>query len=101
VRLRYGEAEEAFRADLDAWLDEHLPPRDVLRRPKRSSADLPPWAREWQQTLFDAGWLVPGWPPELGGRNATPVQQMIYFEEMARQEIPRSLNPQGLGIIVP
>jgi alkylation response protein AidB-like acyl-CoA dehydrogenase len=26
---------------------------------------------------------------------------MIYFEEMARQEIPRSLNPQGLGIIAP
>ena len=61
----------------------------------------PPWAREWQRTLFDAGWLVPGWPPELGGRNANPMQQMIYFEEMSRREIPRSLNPQGLGIIAP
>ena len=56
---------------------------------------------EWQRTLFDAGWLVPGWPPELGGRNANPMQQMIYFEEMSRREIPRSLNPQGLGIIAP
>jgi alkylation response protein AidB-like acyl-CoA dehydrogenase len=26
---------------------------------------------------------------------------MIYFEEMKRREIPRSLNPQGLGIIAP
>jgi alkylation response protein AidB-like acyl-CoA dehydrogenase len=26
---------------------------------------------------------------------------MIYFEEMSRREIPRSLNPQGLGIIAP
>jgi alkylation response protein AidB-like acyl-CoA dehydrogenase len=101
VRLQFGEAEEAFRADLDAWLDANLPPREVLRRPKQSSADLQPWGREWQRTLFDAGWLVPGWPPELGGRNATPVQQMIYFEEFARLEIPRSLNPQGLGIIAP
>ena len=73
----------------------------MLSRPKQSSADLPQWAREWQRTLFDAGWLVPGWPPELGGRNANPMQQMIYFEEMSRREIPRSLNPQGLGIIAP
>ncbi|HEY7438299.1 MAG TPA: acyl-CoA dehydrogenase family protein [Acidimicrobiia bacterium] len=101
MRLRYGEEEEAFRADLVRWLEDNVPPRDVLRQTKRSSADMPPWARDWQRTLFDAGWLVPGWPPELGGRNATPVQQMIYFEEMSRREIPRSLNPQGLGIIAP
>jgi alkylation response protein AidB-like acyl-CoA dehydrogenase len=51
--------------------------------------------------LFDAGWLVPGWPPELGGRNATPVQQMVYFEELARREIWRSYNPQGMSIFAP
>jgi alkylation response protein AidB-like acyl-CoA dehydrogenase len=101
VRLRYGDAEEGFRAELSAWLDEHAPPRAVLAEPKRSSANLPSWARDWQRTLFDAGWLVPGWPPELGGRNASPAEQMIYFEEMKRREIPRSLNPQGLGIIAP
>jgi alkylation response protein AidB-like acyl-CoA dehydrogenase len=101
MKLRYGAEEEAFRAELVSWLEEHVPPGEVLRRPKRSSADLPDWARAWQRTLFDAGWLVPGWPPELGGRNATPVQQMIYFEELSKREIPRSLNPQGLGIIAP
>jgi alkylation response protein AidB-like acyl-CoA dehydrogenase len=101
VRLRYEDAEEAFRAELTSWLDEHAPPRSLLAQPKLSSAHLPDWAREWQRSLFDAGWLVPGWPPELGGRNATPAEQMIYFEEMKRREIPRSLNPQGLGIIAP
>jgi alkylation response protein AidB-like acyl-CoA dehydrogenase len=101
VRLRYGEAEEAFRAELIAWLEEHVPPPDVLARPKLSSANLTDWSRAWQRSLFDAGWLVPGWPPELGGRNATASEQMIYYEEMKRREIPRSLNPQGLGIIAP
>ena len=101
MRLRYGDAEEAFRAELVAWLEANVPPPAVLRQEKQSSADMPPWARAWQRTLFDAGWLVPGWPPELGGRNATPVQQMIYFEELSGREIPRSLNPQGLGIIAP
>ena len=71
--------------------------------PSRSSrARTSPTGRgAWQRTLFDAGWLVPGWPPELGGRNATPVEQMIYFEELSKRGISRSANPQGLGIIAP
>ena len=101
VRLRYGEAEEQFRSDLITWLDEHAPAPDLMRQRKRSSADLPDWAREWQRTLFENGWLVPGWPPELGGRDATAAEQMIYFEELSRRDIHRSLNPQGLGIVAP
>src|SRR5439155_2664017 len=101
MRLRYDAADEAFRGELLAWLDEHAPPRELLAAPKLSSAHLPEWARDWQRTLFDAGWLVPGWPPELGGRNATAAQQMIYFEELTRLDIPRSLNTQALGIIAP
>ena len=77
MRLRYEPEDEAFRAELDAWLDEHQPSDERIREPKQSSAHMPQWARDWQRLLFDAGWLVPGWPPELGGRNATPTQQMI------------------------
>ena len=101
VRLRYADAEEQFRRDLIAWLDEHSPPPELMRERKRSSADLPDWARAWQRTLFEHGWLVPGWPPELGGRNASPAEQMIYFEELSNRDIHRSLNPQGLGIVAP
>ncbi|MEI8002150.1 MAG: acyl-CoA dehydrogenase family protein [Actinomycetes bacterium] len=101
MRLQYGPAEEKFRADLVAWLDANAPARELLAIPRVSSADLPDWARAWQRKLFDHGWLVPGWPPELGGRNASAVEQMIYFEEMKKAELPRSYNPQGLGIIAP
>jgi alkylation response protein AidB-like acyl-CoA dehydrogenase len=101
MRLQYAPEDEAFRAELGAWLEENHPSEARFSHPKLSSAHLPEWAQEWQRALFDAGWLVPGWPPELGGRNATPTQQMIYFEEMSRREIMRSANPQGLGIIAP
>jgi alkylation response protein AidB-like acyl-CoA dehydrogenase len=101
MRLRHSVEAEAFRAGLNEWLDDNLPPPEEMGEAKRSSAHLPDWARAWQRRLFDAGWLVPGWPPELGGRNASAVEQMIYFEELARREIPRSLNPQGLSIIAP
>src|SRR5581483_7032682 len=101
MRLRYGADEEAFRAELVDWIEEHAPPRERFDEPKLSSAWMPDWAREWQRTLFDAGWLVPGWPPELGGRNGSPTEQMIYFEEFTSRGLPRSYNPQGLGIIAP
>jgi len=102
MRLSFSDEDEAFRAELLEWLEQNPPPVDEERAdPSMSSADLRPWARRWQRTLFDNGYLVPGWPPELGGRNANAAQQMIYFEEFTRRGITRSRNPQGLSIITP
>lgn len=99
MKLGYDEATEAFRGELLAWLAENEPP--TVRREGFSSGHIPEWGRVWQQQLFDAGWLVPGWPPELGGRNATPTEQLAYFEEFARRGIQRTYNSQGLSIVAP
>ena len=101
MRLHYDEETEAFREELRAFFQANLPPPEDRAEPVLSSAHIPDWARRWQRLLFDAGWLVPGWPPEFGGRNATPLQQMVYFEELVRLGVPRSCNPQGLSIITP
>jgi hypothetical protein len=63
MRLSYDADVEAFRADLVGWLEANAPSPDQMSEAKRSSGHLPDWARRWQRTLFDAGWLVPGWPP--------------------------------------
>jgi alkylation response protein AidB-like acyl-CoA dehydrogenase len=101
MRLRFDDDAEAFRAELSAWLDANAPTDAAQQDVKTSSGHLPQWARDWQRKLYDDGWLVPGWTPELGGRNATPVQTMVYFEELSARRIPRALNPQGLGIVAP
>ena len=98
MRLAPDESVLAFRREFEAWLDEHLPPAHLMANLRRSSAHLPEWARTFQRELFEAGYLVPGWPPELGGRNATPQEQMAYFEVITERMVPRSLNPQGLSI---
>ena len=69
--------------------------------PEWLEGGIPDWARTWQATLFDHGWLVPGYPPELGGRNATDVQTLVYFEELATRGIPRSLHFPGYAIVAP
>ncbi len=101
MKLAFDETTEAFRREFGAWLDANAPTEDMTTVRPGSTADIPPWAREWQRTMFDAGWLVPGNPPEFGGRNATIREQFIHREELARRKIYPSFNPQGLSIIVP
>ena len=99
MQLSFETDVEVFRAEFAAFLDENLPRgAESLERP-RSTAHIPEWARRWQRLLFDEGWLLPGNPPEFGGRDASLLQQYVHLEELARRRIYHSFNPQGLGII--
>jgi alkylation response protein AidB-like acyl-CoA dehydrogenase len=99
MRLAADPEIEEFRAEFAAFLDANLPTAEEAVPRAKSSADVPAWARSWQRKLFDAGWLVPGNPPEYGGRNATLPQLLAHAEEMSRRRIYQSFNPQGVGII--
>jgi alkylation response protein AidB-like acyl-CoA dehydrogenase len=102
MRLRFDDEVESFREEFRQWLAENAPSGDEMAAdPASGSASLPSWARAWTRRMFDAGWLVPGWPPERGGRNAGPVESLVYLEELMAAGIPRTTNPQGLGIVAP
>jgi alkylation response protein AidB-like acyl-CoA dehydrogenase len=102
VKLTFGDEVEAFRQEFLAWLADNRPTaEEMAAEPAVSSAHVPGWASRWARRLFDGGWLVPGWPPERGGRNAGPVETLVYLEELSRAGIPRTTNPQGLGIVAP
>jgi alkylation response protein AidB-like acyl-CoA dehydrogenase len=102
VRLAWDEADEAFVDELRAFLDEHTPAEVRNGRDFLGGDDtIPEWARAWQATLFDNGWMIPGYPPELGGRNATPTQTLLFLQELARRGIPRSLHFGGYAIVGP
>ena len=87
MELRYSEADEAFRAELRAWLDRALatlapqPPREAW--PERRK-----WDTDWQRRLFDAGYAGLHWPKEYGGRGASPTEQLIFYEETTRARAP-------------
>ncbi len=102
MKLRFDDETLAFRDEFKAWLEENRPTADEMNAdPSRSSAHAPDWARRFARRLFDAGWLVPGWPPELGGRNAGALETLVYLEAFSEAGVPRTTNPQGLGIIAP
>jgi alkylation response protein AidB-like acyl-CoA dehydrogenase len=87
VNLRYSQAEEEFRAGLRAWLDETLPSLP----PKPTLDDWPArriYDTGWQKRLFEAGYAGIDWPKSVGGRGATPVEQLIYLEELEKHHAP-------------
>jgi len=108
VKLDLSAHDEAFRTELIAFLESECPPearyRDFIGS-DAADADgvgvIPDWAVRWQACLFDHGWMIPGYPPELGGRNATPLQTLIYLEELASRGIPRSVHFVGYAIAGP
>jgi alkylation response protein AidB-like acyl-CoA dehydrogenase len=87
VDLRYTEAEEKFRRELRSWLaaevPDHGPPPPSHDWDARRAYDT-----GWQRKLFEAGWAGINWPREFGGRDATLIEQLIYFEEIALADAP-------------
>jgi alkylation response protein AidB-like acyl-CoA dehydrogenase len=87
VDLRYTADEERFRHELRKWLEATVP-----TLPDKPPADDWPARRRydthWQRLLYDAGWAGIGWPDEGGGRGASPVEQLVYAEELARAHAP-------------
>ncbi|GAA4810785.1 acyl-CoA dehydrogenase family protein [Streptomyces ziwulingensis] len=99
MRLTFDTDVETFRAEFAAFLEANLPTEAEAAERPRSSAHIPAWARRWQRLQFDQGWLLPGNPPEFGGRRASVIQQYVHLEELSRRRICHSYNPQGVGII--
>jgi len=99
VQLTFDPEVEEFRAEFGRFIDEHLPPEARAVERSRSTAHVPEWARRWQQLQFDHGWLLPGNPPEYGGRNAGVLEQFVHRDELARRRIYHCFNPQGVGIV--
>jgi alkylation response protein AidB-like acyl-CoA dehydrogenase len=87
VDLRYTEAEEKFRADLRSWLESEVPAHGSPP-PSHDWEARRAYDTGWQRKLYDAGYAGINWPKEYGGRDATLVEQLIYYEEIARADAP-------------
>ena len=93
--------EQAFRAEVRAFIREHLPPDDVRKQARTTSVfSEPDVPRRWQKALHARGWVAPSWPGEYGGTGWTPAQRYIFENEVAAAGAP-SLSPMGLKMVGP
>ena len=57
-------------------------------------------ARAMRRKLADRGWLTMGWPKEYGGQDASPITQLVFYEEMAYHRAPGK-DAFGIGMLGP
>ena len=93
--LAFTPEEQAFALEVRAWLAENveIPPRF------ENIADEVEFGRRWQSRLADSRWVGIHWPPEYGGRGASPVEVAIFNMEYARSRAaadqPGRHQPRG------
>jgi len=97
--LNYSPADDAFRADIRAWLDANLPQAlraKVLDHKRLNRDDY----ASWHKLLGTRGWSVVAWPKEYGGPGWDATQRHIWDEECARIGAPGVL-PFGVSMVAP
>jgi alkylation response protein AidB-like acyl-CoA dehydrogenase len=102
-------AEAAFRAEARAWLEGHAPLKAkgaALRNPfadPHGDADGEHVRRckQWQRTLYDAGWAGITWPKQYGGRGCTAIEAAIFSQEQARFDVAVGVFAVGTGMVGP
>jgi len=102
--LRFSAEDEAFRAEVAAWLAANLKGEFATVLGRGGPGDEHALFDErlaWEQHMGRAGWTCVGWPKEHGGRGLTLDRQVIFHEEYARAGGPGRLGHIGETLLGP
>ncbi|WP_165191750.1 acyl-CoA dehydrogenase family protein [Caulobacter soli] len=97
--LSFSPQEEAFRAEVRAFLAANLPPElsgKVWARQRLSKADM----EQWHAILNARGWLASHWPTQWGGPGWSVIERFIFEHEAALANTPR-IVPFGVNMLGP
>jgi alkylation response protein AidB-like acyl-CoA dehydrogenase len=100
--------EAAFRDEVRRFLDAEAPTKRASAPvPSRRLLGDPDWreavkrAKQWQAKKADAGFAAITWPKRWGGREGSPIEQIIYNQEEAHYVVPKGVFEIGLGMCIP
>jgi alkylation response protein AidB-like acyl-CoA dehydrogenase len=83
-----------FRLSARAWLEAHKP----TTLPPSDGPDARAAVLAWQKTQFEGGWAGLSWPSAYGGRGASILEQIVWYEEYARAGAPSPLDASFVGL---
>ena len=96
--------EAAFRAEARAFLTANAEPKASARPTLRLGGITPEVVKNckaWQAKKTDAGFAGITWQKRFGGRELSPIFQVIYNQEEEDFTVPRGLFEIGLGMCIP
>jgi alkylation response protein AidB-like acyl-CoA dehydrogenase len=85
-----------FRGHLREWVRSAVPEswssRETRPLDERGRDEL---RREWSRSLWDAGYAGVTWPKEHGGMGLGPIEEFIFYEELALAGAPDAVDVVG------
>ena len=90
-----------FREEVKTWFEKNTPAQPDFILPDSfmevGTDEQFHYLRDWQQKVYDAGYLGMSWPTEYGGGGKPQIYQTIVDAEMARLKVPFMVNTIGLN----
>jgi alkylation response protein AidB-like acyl-CoA dehydrogenase len=98
MHLHYTPEQEAFRAEVRAWMEAHVPKDPLVTLECKEGFDQ---HVEWERTLASGNWGMVTWPEAYGGRGLDLIQWLIFEEEYFRVGGPNRANQNGIFLLGP
>ena len=98
MNLAYTPAQEAFRAEVRAWLAAHVPAERLITLERGEG-----FAQHvaWERTLASGNWGMVTWPEVYGGRGLDLIEWLIFEEEYWAAGAPLRANQNGIFLLGP
>ncbi len=98
MQLDYTPEQQAFRAEVRAWMQAHVPKEPLVTLECREGYDQ---HVEWERTLASGNWGMVTWPEAYGGRGLDLIQWLIFEEEYFAAGGPNRANQNGIFLLGP
>lgn len=98
MELNYSDKQQAFRAEVRAWLQANVPAEPLASFDTEQGFAQ---HRAWEAKLNQGRWGMVTWPQELGGRGCDLIEWLIFEEEYYRSGAPARVNQNGIFLLGP
>ncbi len=99
MRFKFTPEQEAFRAEVNAFLKEALPP-DWRGADNAIDEEGHEFGRAFLKKLAPKRWIAPAWPKQYGGLDLSLWDQVIFNEAMSYAGAP-IVNTAAVGYLGP
>ena len=79
--------QEAFEKEIRRFVDQNLSPQ-LRAEVEREQYSIGPLGKQFLKLMGRQGWLGIGWPREYGGQGRGAIEQWLFLEEMAAENLP-------------
>lgn len=90
-----------FREDAREWLQLAIPREWRDHELDLTEDEAVALRRAWDRTLYLGGYAGLSWPGEVGGKDAGPVMEVAFHEELARARAPEGFSRIGRVMVGP